>query len=383
MRGKFPSSVIRPTEVSQKVLRRTGGIRRKIGLISPRMRGRFPSRVIRPAAAVGAAILILLTIVPPGCRSEAPRQEVVLYCSADQQVAEPIIAEFQRQTGITVLARFDTEADKTVSLVNRLRAEAAHPAADVFWSNEVFYTIRLAREGLLAPYEGDNAAVLAWPEAFRDGPRRWHGFALRARVIAYGTRRVAADQAPGRLEDLLDGRWKDRIVMASPEAGTTGGDVASWLAHYGKGRAEEIMRGLKANRIRLAGSNSAAVQMIVAGQADVALTDTDDVYAAQRDGKPVAMKYLDQGGDGALVIPNTVAVMKGGPHPAAARRLVEFLLSERAERMLAEGDSHNAPVGAAAKDFPALAIPRPLRVDPDAVVDCLPAAIEMSREILR
>ncbi len=61
-------------------------------------------------------------------------REVVLYCSVDQAIAEPIIAEFEKQTGIKVLSRFDTEAGKTVGLVQRIRAEAASPVADVFWS---------------------------------------------------------------------------------------------------------------------------------------------------------------------------------------------------------------------------------------------------------
>ena len=84
------------------------------------------------------------------CGGESQRQgRVVLYCSVDQQIAEPIIAEFQRRSGIKVLTRFDTESSKTVGLVQKLRAEAKTPVADVFWSSEVFYTIRLAREGIV------------------------------------------------------------------------------------------------------------------------------------------------------------------------------------------------------------------------------------------
>ena len=108
-------------------------------------------------------------------------REVVVYCSADQGFAEPILAEFEKATGIKVRARYDVEAAKTVGLVNRIRAEAGGAGADVFWSSEVFYTIQLANEGLLAPY--DSAATKTWPETFTDPERRWRGLAVRARVI--------------------------------------------------------------------------------------------------------------------------------------------------------------------------------------------------------
>ena len=64
----------------------------------------------------------------------------------------------------------------------------------------------------------------------------------------------------------LDPKWKGRLVMARPEFGTTGGDVASWFAHYGVAGAEEILRGLKANEVRLVSGNSMAVRMVATGQ---------------------------------------------------------------------------------------------------------------------
>jgi len=330
------------------------------------------------------ALAALLSSVLFSCKEDPGqnRREVVLYCSVDQTIAEPIIAEFERQTGIKVLARFDTEASKTVGLVQRIRAESSSPAADVFWSGEIFHTIRLGREGLLAPYSGD--ATKNWPGRFADAKGKWYGFALRARVIGYHTERVSDDDAPRCLEDVLEAKWKGRLVMAAPEFGTTGGDVASWFAHYGVDRAEEILRGLKANKVRLVAGNSTAVRMVATGQADVCFTDTDDVYAAVANGWPVAMKYLDQGGEGALAIPNTAAVIKGSRHPEEAKELMEFLLSEQLEEMLFRSDSHNCPISSSLADlFKRYALPRPLDLDYERIAEQLPIAIETAREILR
>jgi iron(III) transport system substrate-binding protein len=313
----------------------------------------------------------------------------------DQEVAEPIIAEFEKQSGIRVLAKYDTEASKTVGLAQRLRAEAAAPAADVFWSGEVFHTIRLAREGLLAPYRGEGILPSNRGQDARDTQGRnalatfvdpngcWYGFALRGRVIGYNTSRVPAAEAPKSLEDVLAAKWKGRLVMASPAFGTTGGDVASWFAHYGPDRARQILRGLKGNDVRLVSGNSTAVRMVATGQADLCFTDSDDIYAGQRNGWPVAMNFLDQGGDGVLAIPNTAALVKRGPNPENARVLMRFLRSYALERSMVESDAHNSPLHPQiAKEYQQYAIPHPLRVDYGRVADFLPEAIQAAREIL-
>jgi len=324
-------------------------------------------------------VLLLLGL---SCKDRSGRQEVVLYCSVDQAIAEPIIGAFEKQAGVKVLARYDTEASKTVGLVQRIRAEAGSPTADVFWSGEVFHTIRLAREGLLTPYRSESTRN--WPAGLADSNGLWYGFALRARVIGYNTTKVPAQEAPKSLEDVLDAKWKGRLVMASPEFGTTGGDVASWFAHYGPQRAKEILQRLEENGVRLVSGNSTAVRMVATGQADLCFTDTDDVYAGQRNGWPVAMNFLDQNGEGVLAIPNTAAMIKGGPHPEAAKELMQFLLGEEVERLLVESDSHNSPVHVSvARRHPQYAIPRALNLDYGRVADFLPMAIESAGEIFR
>ncbi|HUU23674.1 MAG TPA: extracellular solute-binding protein [Phycisphaerae bacterium] len=342
--------------------------------------GRSPAFLLFTIAATMAGLLTAGLSCSRGSTPSTPR--VVLYCSADRVYAEPIIAEYEKATGVDVLALYDSEDAKTVGLAKRIRAEARAPVADVFWSSEVFHTVRLAREGLLAPYAGAETAD--WPRHFKDPDGLWHGFALRARVIAFHTGRVKADEAPRRLEDLLDARWKGRIAMAKPLAGTTQGDVASWFVHYGPQRAEEMLRGLKANQVKLVAGNSAAVRMLSEGRADVCLTDSDDVYSGQRNGWSIAFHYLDQGGAGALVIPNTAAMIKGGPDPEQGRKLMAFLLGGQVERRLAASDSHNTPVRLdVAEVDQAYRIPRQLEVDYGQVADHLPTAVEKGMEILR
>jgi iron(III) transport system substrate-binding protein len=313
-----------------------------------------------------------------------PPRQVVVYCSVDQNIAEPIFAEFQRRTGIEVLPRFDDEGSKTAALAERLRSEAGVPFADVYWSNEIFHTILLAREGLFQPYVDSPAEANSIPPRYRDAQGLWYGFALRGRAIAYSTVRVPKAEIPRGLEDLLRPQWKGRIAMAWPQFGTTGGEVASWYLHYGRSRFHEIVTQLKANEVKMVGGNSNAVRLVVNGLADAALTDTDDIYAEQQKGSPVALAYMDQNGKGSLAIPNTAAMVQGAPHREEAKALMAFLLSEHVEELLAKSEAHNMPVRASlATGFQQYAIPHPLDLSYEAIADQLPFATQAAAGILK
>jgi iron(III) transport system substrate-binding protein len=311
-------------------------------------------------------------LLSAGC-GEAPDQpSVVLYVSADDHIARQVKAAFEEETGIRVEMVGDDEAKKTTGLVNRLRGEQDNPQADVFWSSEIFMTIALADEGVLASHE--SAATADWPAQWRDEENRWYGFAARARVIAYAPDRVAAEDVPQTWTDLTNSYLTGRIVMADPRFGTTGGHLGAMKAYWDRdvmpGYYTAFLMGLRANDARILPSgNAGVVRALAAGEADIGLTDTDDVWAARAQGQDLALVYPphsheDEPGNGTLLIPNTVGRVRGGPNPEAAGRLIDFLLSERAERMLAESVSHNIPLRPGLADaYPDYAVEDPLRVD--------------------
>jgi iron(III) transport system substrate-binding protein len=331
-------------------------------------------------------LIISIVFCLAGCKSDngeakATRQ-VVLYCSADQEFAEKIVKRFEEKTGIKVLTRYDVEATKTLGLVQRLRSESANPQADVFWSSEIFETIGLAKEGIFTEYSGEMAK--AWPAEYRDAGGRWFGFALRARVIGVNTKRVKPEEIPTSIEDLLEPRWKGRLVMARPQFGTTRGHVAAMWTHYGPEKAEAIFRGLAANEVKLASGNSSAVRMVAEGRADVCLTDTDDVWVAKRNGWPVEIAYPKHGEAGTLMIPNTVAMVKGAKHAAEAEALIDFLLSAEVEEMLAESDSHNVPIRPTlAKKFLQYEVPSPMVIDYEKVSAAIGPAMRAVGSIIK
>ena len=336
------------------------------------------ARAARRFAALLALTLIAGALVSCSKTAEEPRREVVLYYSADEFVARPIIEAFEEETGIRVLALGDTEATKTTGLFQRLRSEKSAPRADVFWSSEIFMTEQLAREGVLAPHESESVAD--WPDSLRDPDRLWHAFGLRSRVLVYSTERISPEDVPQTMHDLLNPRFKGRIAIARPAFGTTRGHVAALVAMWGEDVTREWIKSMRENEVTLLDGNSTVVRDVARGRVDIGLTDTDDVWSGQREGWPVDLVYIrhdlpDDVGDyqaGPLLIPNTVARIKGGPNPDAAAMLIDYLLSERVERMLAESDSHNIPVRPKLKEeFSEYAVEDPATVPYSDVVDAM------------
>ena len=133
--------------------------------------------------------------------------------------------------------------------------------------------------------------------------------------------------------------------MAKPLFGTTATQAACLFAVWGDPRAKEFFRAVKRNEVQILSGNKQVALAVAAGRLAFGLTDTDDALIEVEKGMPVAIVYPDQGADGlgTLLIPNTLSIVRGCPHPAAARRLVDYLLSPEVEACLAAGESASNP----------------------------------------
>ena len=163
----------------------------------------------------------------PESTGDAARS-VTIYVSTDRVFSEPVLREYERQSGVRVNAVYDTEETKSTGLANRLLAERSRPQADVFWSNEPVRTLVLKSRDVLAPYRSPNASGI--PEALMDPDAYWTGFSARIRVIAYNTKLVSEQEAPTSVFDLVDPRWKGRAALADPRFGSTSFHVAALYA---------------------------------------------------------------------------------------------------------------------------------------------------------
>jgi len=301
-------------------------------------------RVLAAAAALATAFLSACTGEAPPAKADAKRQ-VVVYTALDREFSEPILKAFETKTGIAVKPVYDTEASKTVGLVNRLIAERARPACDVFWNNEIVRSIQLKREGLTQKYDVASAADI--PVELKDPDGHWVGFAARARVIAVNTTILPDESAwPRRVADLADAKWKGRAAFAKPLFGTTSTHAAILWARDGE-PSLDFWRGAYANAVAVAG-NAQARDAAADGEVAWCLTDTDDAFGAIQDGKPLRIVYPDaaEGQEGLVLIPNTLAMIADCPHPDEALALIDYLLSREVEDALAKSRSAQIPVRA-------------------------------------
>ena len=291
-------------------------------------------------------VLLLVALAAVGCQRSDSR--VVVYCAQDPEFAERVFADFGTESGLTVAPKFDTEANKSVSLVADLEQEAGRPRADVHWNNEILGTIRAARAGLYEPYE--SPAAVNHPRWSKASDRTWQAFAERARVLVVNTNLVPEARRPKSLLDLTDPMWKGKVAMAKPLFGTTATHAACLFEILGPDAAKAFFRALKANDVQIVPGNKQSARGVADGQYAVGLTDTDDAIIELLAGKPVAIVFPDAGGHpahprlGTLYIPNTLAVVKGGPNPQGARKLIDYLLRPDTERRLAEGGGYQFPV---------------------------------------
>lgn len=238
--------------------------------------------------------------------SAATNETVVLYCGQDQPVAEPILREFHRQTGIRVLPVWDTEAVKSVGLANRLAAERAHPRADVYWNNEAFRVQTLAREGVV---------TIVHPEAV----------ATRYRVLVINTNRIPLERAPRSLLQLTNSAWDRRLALAYPLFGSTSTHFLALRLAWGQPRFKEWCQALNANHPLLVDGNSSAAALVASGEVWMALTDSDDIRAVQRERAAPVVSAPPE--DQPWPLHACVARVIGGPHPGPGERLARYLTS--------------------------------------------------------
>ncbi len=271
----------------------------------------------------------------------APQKKtLVVYCAHDSIYADSIFQEFQRETGIPVAVRYDTEATKSLGLVELILQEKAHPRCDVFWNNEILGTLQLADEGLLLPYRGSGYERI--PAAFKDPDGRWAGFAARLRLWIVNTNHLAPTEEA--VEKASSGDL-DRMVIAKPLYGTTRTQYTILWKLWGRDRVLAWEKDRRARHLREVDGNSVVKDLVCAGVCDLGWTDTDDYYEAHDEGKPVGMVPVRLENGKTICIPNTAAIIKGTKHLAEAQRLVDFLLSEKCEIALANAKSRQIPLG--------------------------------------
>jgi iron(III) transport system substrate-binding protein len=288
-------------------------------------------------------LIVMVICANTGCLKKTDN-EVVVYTALDREFSEPILNDVGQELGIRILPKFDQESNKTVGLVTGIIEHKGRPQADLFWNNEILHTLRLEKMGLLETYRSPMAEP--FPEQFVSAKNQWHGLAARARVLIVNTDLIPdPDQRPNSIYDLADPKWKGRCAMARPLFGTTATHAAVLFSELGEEAAVKLLTEIAGNA-SIEGGNKQVALKVASGQYAFGITDTDDAIIELNNANPVAIIFPDQaeGQLGTLLIPNTLAIIKNGPNPERAKRLVDRLLKPDIEERLAKGSSAQIPL---------------------------------------
>ena len=288
-------------------------------------------------------VIVALTLLWAGCskRQTKSSQEVVVYTSEDQVFSEPILKDFEKETGIKVRAVYDTEEAKGTGVMNRLLMEKNNPQADVYWANEPIRAIVLKQSGITTDYVSPNSKDI--PDNFKDPEGYWTSFSARARVM------VVNQKTPSRPTSIMaytEAQWKGKSVIANPLFGTTTAQVAALFTIWGDERTRTFMADMKNNGTKISTNNGESADLVAAGEFDFSLVDSDDAINRIRQGKAIEMIFPDQkeGEVGCMLVPNAVVILKNSKNLKTAQKLVDYLLSKETERKLAFANCAQIPL---------------------------------------
>lgn len=262
--------------------------------------------------------------------------EVNVYTTRQPELIQPIFDAFTAESGIKVNVLYSEKG-----LIERMKAEGDLGPADLYITADIGSVKAATDAGLTQPH-GSATVDEVVPETMRDARGHWFALTTRARVVYASKERVA----PGEVttwEGLADPKWKGRICIRPGAHSYNLALIAAVIAHHGPEGARAWVEGLKANLARTPqGNDRAQVKAVWAGECDIAIGNTYYMgkMLEEADEKPwaesVNVVFPVFEGGGAHVNISGGAVTKSSPNHDAALKLIEFMLSEEAQKLYAE-----------------------------------------------
>ena len=261
----------------------------------------------------------------------AGTETVTVYSGRGEELVGPLLEQFTEATGIKVEARYGGTAE----MANLILTEGENSPADVFFAQDAGALGAVADEGLFAPLPEEILGKVDQRFASPDG--EWVGVSGRARVVAYNTENLTEADLPDSIFGFTEPEWEGRIGWA-PTNGSFQAFVTALRVVEGEDRAREWLEGIEANDPNVYEGNNPALDAVIAGEVDVAFIN--HYYLMQRlaeDPDATAANYfLTDGDPGALVNAAGVGILSTAANDESAEALVEYLLSEDAQRYFAE-----------------------------------------------
>jgi len=283
------------------------------------------------------AVVAALALAPAPGRAQDPRVEaarregrVVWYTSLALPSAEKVAKLFeQAYPGIRVEVHRTGSQRVLQRLMQEFQAGIKH--ADVVHTSDAGHFVLLKDKKLLAPHTPPG--VERFPAGFRDREGYYVGLRATISVIVYNTRAVPAAEAPRTWKDLLDPKWRGKLVTAHPGySGVIATHVLALVNLYGW----DYFKRLAENRPMIVQSAVDPPGVVASGERVVAANTADyNAYQAKKKGNPVEIVVPE---DGAPLVVSPSAITAFAPHPTAARLFTDFTFRREVQQLLADSE---------------------------------------------
>jgi iron(III) transport system substrate-binding protein len=280
----------------------------------------FSTRVLSaapPATAVTPALI------------EAAKKEgkVIWYTSVDLPLAEKVGKAFEaKYPGIAVRVE-RSGAERVFQRIGQEYASKIH-AVDVVNSSDAAHSIVWKRDNLLEAFVPEDVAKF-YPEAHKDADGMFASFRIWVSIIAYNTNLVKKEDAPKSFADLLDPKWKNKIVKAHPSySGTIMTATYQMQRDLGWGFFEK----LAAQNIMQVQSSADPPKRLALGERSVMADGNEyNIFEIGEKGGPVAPVYATEGSP---LIVGPTAMFKAAPNPNAAKLFTAYCFTQECQQLI-------------------------------------------------
>ncbi len=301
--------------------------------------------------------------------SVAAAAELNIYTTREPGLIQPLLDSFTKATGTKVNTVFLKDG-----LAERVATEGTSSPADVLMMVDAGNLVDLVDKGVTQPIDS-KVLTEAVPAELRDANGNWFGLSMRARVV-YAPK--DSDLATLNYEDLADPKWKGKVCIRPGQHPYNTALIADYIAHYGADETENWLTGLKDNLARKpAGGDRDGAKDILGGICDLAIANSYYV-GLMRSGKggeeqtawgnaiKVILPTFKDGGTQVNV--SGAAIAKHAPNKAEAVKLLEYLVSDEAQKIYAEAN-YEYPVKAGIAADPIIASFGELKIDNKSLVE--------------
>jgi len=284
------------------------------------------------ATAIAAGLGLVACLIATSSALAADAGTMTLYSGQHQQMVRLLVSTFEKDSGIKVEVR-DAGGPELANLIIR---EGRHTPADVFFTENSPQLQRLQEKGLLAPTAATTLKQI--PAQYRSAKGDWVGVLARENVLTYNPNLVRKSQLPPSILDLAKPEWKGKIGihLTSPDIMPL---IRTIAVKQGAATALKWLEGIKRNA-KLFQHSSGLVAAVNDGDVAIGISNSYYYYRLREAlgrKKMVSRVYHFKNGDpGGLINVSGAAALKYAPHPKAAQAFLAFLVSKKAQTLLAQ-----------------------------------------------